>query len=66
MMDSLQARELPGTQGVNQDVAWSPDSQYVAFLAQGNVRRSTLAEELRKRWRRMPLPHPEFPGAVKT
>ncbi len=43
MMDSLQVRELPGTQGVNQDVAWSPDSQYVAFLAQGNVKKIDIA-----------------------
>jgi len=42
-MDSLQARELPGTQGTNQDVAWSPDSQYVAFLAQGNVKKIDVA-----------------------
>jgi serine/threonine protein kinase len=38
-MDSLEARELPGTQGVNLDVAWSPDSQSIAFLAAGNVKK---------------------------
>ena len=43
MMDSLQARELPGTQGTNQDVAWSPDSQFIAFLAQGNVKKIDIS-----------------------
>jgi serine/threonine protein kinase len=43
MMDSLQVRELPGTQGATLDVAWSPDSQSVAFLAEGTVKRIDIA-----------------------
>ncbi len=42
-MDSLQARQLPGTQGANLDVAWSPDSQFIAFLAEGNVKKIDIA-----------------------
>jgi eukaryotic-like serine/threonine-protein kinase len=42
-MDSLEARQLPGTQGANLDVAWSPDSQYIAFLAEGNVKKIDIA-----------------------
>ncbi len=43
MMDSLQVRELPGTQGAALDVAWSPDSQSVAYLAEGTVKRIDIA-----------------------
>jgi serine/threonine protein kinase len=42
-MDSLQMRELPGTQNPNLDVAWSPDSQSIAFMAEGSVKRIDLA-----------------------
>jgi len=38
-MDSLEARELPGTQGANLDPAWSPDSQSMAFEAGGSLKR---------------------------
>jgi len=38
-LDSLQMRELPGTQGAVLDPAWSPDSQFVAFLAEGNLKK---------------------------
>jgi len=43
MMDSLQTRELPGTQGANLDVAWSPNSESIAFLAEGSVKRIDIA-----------------------
>ena len=42
-MDSLEARELPGTQGANLDVAWSPDSQSVAFLGENGVKRTDIS-----------------------
>ena len=42
-MDSLQLRELPGTEGVNLGAAWSPDSQSVAFLAGGNLKKLDIA-----------------------
>jgi len=38
-MDSLDAHELPGTQGANLDPAWSPDSQSIAFMAEGNLKK---------------------------
>jgi serine/threonine protein kinase len=38
-MDSLQAHELPGTEGVNPDSEWSPDSQYIAFTSGGNLKK---------------------------
>jgi serine/threonine protein kinase len=42
-MDSLQARELPGTEGANPDPEWSPDSQYVAFSSGGNLKKIDIA-----------------------
>jgi len=39
LMDSLQARELPGTEGANLDPTWSPDSQSVAFFADGSLKK---------------------------
>ena len=39
LMDSLQAHQLPGTEGVNLDPTWSPDSQSIAFLADGNLKK---------------------------
>ncbi len=42
-LDSLQVRELPGTQGANLDVAWSPNSESIAFLAEGTVKRIDIA-----------------------
>ena len=42
-MDSLQVRELPGTQGANLDVAWSPDSETIAFLGEGNVKKIDIS-----------------------
>ncbi len=42
-MDSLQARELPGTEGANPDPEWSPDSQYVAFSSTGNLKKIDIA-----------------------
>ena len=43
LMDSLQAHELPGTEGVNLDPTWSPDSQSIAFLADGNLKRIDIS-----------------------
>jgi serine/threonine protein kinase len=43
MLDSLQLRELPGTQGANLDPAWSPDSQSIAFMADGNLKKLDLS-----------------------
>ena len=43
LMDSLQARELPGTEGANPDPAWSPDSQYVAFVSGGALKKIDIA-----------------------
>ncbi len=40
LIDSLQLRELPGTEGVNLGAAWSPDSQSIAFLAGGNLKKT--------------------------
>jgi serine/threonine protein kinase len=37
LMDSLQVRELPGTDGVNLDPEWSPDSQFIAFVSGGSL-----------------------------
>jgi serine/threonine protein kinase len=42
-LDSTQMRELPGTQGAFLDPVWSPDSQSVAFLADGNLKRSDIS-----------------------
>jgi eukaryotic-like serine/threonine-protein kinase len=42
-MDSLQARELPGTEGATPDPEWSPDSQYVAFSSAGNLKKIDIA-----------------------
>ena len=39
LMDSLQAHQLPGTEGVTLDPTWSPDSQSIAFLADGNLKK---------------------------
>ena len=42
-LDSLQVRELPGTQGVVLDPAWSPDSQFLAFLAQSSLKKIDIS-----------------------
>ncbi len=39
MMDSLEARELPGTEDAYLDPAWSPDSQSIAFMAGGSLKK---------------------------
>jgi len=41
--DSLQARELPGTEGAGQDPVWSPDSQFIAFIAGGSLKKIDIA-----------------------
>jgi eukaryotic-like serine/threonine-protein kinase len=43
LLDSLQLRELPGTEGVVLGAAWSPDSQSIAFLSGGSLRRLEIA-----------------------
>jgi serine/threonine protein kinase len=43
LMDSLQAHQLPGTEGVNLDPTWSPDSQSIAFLADGNLKKLDIS-----------------------
>jgi eukaryotic-like serine/threonine-protein kinase len=42
-MDSLQVRELPGTQGAILAQAWSPDSQFIAFEADGNLKKIDIS-----------------------
>jgi len=39
MMDSVEARELPGTEEAVLDPAWSPDSQSIAFMAAGTLKK---------------------------
>jgi eukaryotic-like serine/threonine-protein kinase len=41
--DSLQTNELPGTQGANLDPAWSPDSQSIAFMADGSLKKIDIS-----------------------
>jgi serine/threonine protein kinase/Tol biopolymer transport system component len=43
LMDSLEAHQLPGTQGANLDPAWSPDSQWIAFMADGSLKKIDAA-----------------------
>jgi serine/threonine protein kinase len=43
LMDSLAAHELPGTEGANLDPAWSPDSQSIAFMAEGNLKKIDIS-----------------------
>ncbi len=42
-LDSTEMHELPGTTDANPDTAWSPDSQYVAFLAGGSVKKIDIS-----------------------
>ena len=42
-MDSLQTRELPGTEEANLDPVWSPDSQSIAFLAGSSVKKIDIS-----------------------
>jgi eukaryotic-like serine/threonine-protein kinase len=42
-MDSVQLRELPGTRGLTLDPAWSPDSQSIAFVADGSLKKIDIA-----------------------
>jgi len=41
-MDSLVARQLPGTEGANNPF-WSPDSRFLAFFAGGKLKRTDAA-----------------------
>ncbi len=38
-MDSLQPRELAGTEDASLDPVWSPDSHFIAFEADGNLKK---------------------------
>ena len=42
-LDSLQMRELAGTNGAMFHPAWSPDSQFVAFLTNGGVKKADIS-----------------------
>ena len=48
-LDSLQIRQLPGTEGVDGAVIWSPDGRWIGFYADGKLRKSALPEALLKR-----------------
>jgi Tol biopolymer transport system component len=41
-IDSLEARELPGTEGASYPI-WSPDSSYLGFFAGGKLKKMALA-----------------------
>jgi serine/threonine protein kinase len=41
-IDSLEARELPGTEGATYPF-WSPDSSYIGFIADGKLKKIALA-----------------------
>jgi Tol biopolymer transport system component len=41
-MDSLEEREIPGTEGAT-DPFWSPDSTHIAFFAQGKLKQVALS-----------------------
>ena len=41
-LDALEARPLPGTEGALRPI-WSPDSRYVAFVADGKLRKIPIA-----------------------
>ena len=43
LMDSLQARELPGTDDATLDPVWSPDSQSIAFFAKGSLKKIDIS-----------------------
>ena len=43
LMDSLDPRQLPGTEGANLDPTWSPDSQSIAFMADGNLKKLDIS-----------------------
>jgi Tol biopolymer transport system component len=38
-LDSVGARELPGTEGASGTVAWSPDGRWIAFFAEGKLKK---------------------------
>ncbi len=42
-MDSLQIRELPGTEGASLDPVWSPDSEVIAFEADGSLKKIDIS-----------------------
>ena len=42
-LDSLTAQALPGTEGATGQPFWSPDSQFVAFFASGNLKKIAIS-----------------------
>ena len=43
MIDSLDARQLPGTEDANADPAWSPDSQLIAFFSGNSLEKLDIS-----------------------
>jgi eukaryotic-like serine/threonine-protein kinase len=43
MMDAIEAHELPGTEDAYVDPTWSPDSQSIAFMAGGSLKKMDIA-----------------------
>jgi serine/threonine protein kinase len=42
-LDTLEARPLPGTEGVSYNPFWSPDSRFIGFYAQGKLKKIDIA-----------------------
>ena len=42
-LDSLQARLISGTEGAGLNLVWSPDSRFVLFSAQGQLKKADIA-----------------------
>jgi Tol biopolymer transport system component/tRNA A-37 threonylcarbamoyl transferase component Bud32 len=42
-LDSLTAEPLPGTQGVDSSLFWSPDSRYIGYYADGKLKKFDVA-----------------------
>src|ERR1700733_2144684 len=43
MIDTLDARQLPGTEDANADPAWSPDSQFIAFFSGNSLKKLDIS-----------------------
>lgn len=57
-LDSLQPRQLPGTEGAEGNPIWSPDARFIAFLVPGELRRLELATGTVQRICALPRPGP--------
>jgi Tol biopolymer transport system component len=42
-LDALEARMVPGTEGVDQRAFWSPDSRFIGFVAGGKLKKVEVA-----------------------